>query len=88
MAIAANKIPGIRAVVCSETFSARMAREHNDCNVLCLGGRVVGPGLALELVATFLETEFLGERHAHRVEKIEAIQEKYRRPAAGPPEPR
>ena len=88
MAVAANKIPGIRAVVCSETFSARMARAHNDCNVLCLGGRVVGPGLALELVAAFLETEFLGERHAHRVGKIEAIQEKYSRPAPGLRDPR
>ncbi|NLG84926.1 MAG: RpiB/LacA/LacB family sugar-phosphate isomerase, partial [Firmicutes bacterium] len=79
-AIAANKVPGIRAVVCSDTFSARMARAHNDCNILCLGGRVVGPGLAGELVAAFLETAFLGERHARRVEKIVALEEKYRRP--------
>ncbi|MGQ9779464.1 MAG: ribose 5-phosphate isomerase B [Bacillota bacterium] len=84
MAITANKVPGIRAVVCSDTFSARMARAHNDCNVLCLGGRVVGPGLAVELVAAFLATEFLGERHARRVEKITALEEKYRRVAADP----
>ena len=79
MAITANKVPGIRAVVCSDTFSARMARAHNDCNILCLGGRVVGPGLAVELVSTFLSTAFLGERHARRVEKITAVEEKYAR---------
>ena len=78
MAIAANKIPGIRAVACSDPYSARMAREHNDCNVLCLGERVVGAGLARELLAVFLQAEFAGERHALRVAKIRDIQEKYR----------
>lgn len=80
MAISANKVAGIRAVVCHDTFSARMAREHNDANVLALGERVVGLGLALEVVAAFLGAEFLGERHAKRVAKIMAIEEKYRSP--------
>jgi len=77
MSLSANKVPGIRAVVCSDTFSARLAREHNDCNILCFGERVVGVGLALDLVALFLGGKFLGERHADRVAKIMAIQERY-----------
>lgn len=71
MSIAANRHPGIRAVVCSEPYSAAMARRHNDANVLCLGARVVGPGLAREIVEAFLAVEFEGGRHARRVEKIE-----------------
>lgn len=67
ISMAANKQKGIRAVVCSDSFSARYARLHNDANVLCLGGRVVGPGLAQELVDLFLHTEFEGGRHAKRV---------------------
>jgi ribose 5-phosphate isomerase B len=70
ISIAANKISGIRAVVCTETFSARMAREHNNANVLALGGRVVGVGLALDIVDIFLKTEFAGGRHAHRINLI------------------
>ncbi|MGI6119744.1 MAG: ribose 5-phosphate isomerase B [Desulfosporosinus sp.] len=70
IAMAANKISGIRAAVCSETYSARMAREHNNANVLSLGGRVIGPGLALDIVDTFLKTEFAGGRHAHRVNML------------------
>lgn len=70
ISIAANKIPGIRAVVCTETFSARMAREHNNANVLALGGRVVGVGLALDIVDIFLKTEFAGGRHARRINLI------------------
>lgn len=76
MSISANKIRGIRAAVCSDTFSAHMARAHNDCNVLCLGERVVGQGLALELVEAFLSTEFCGDRHAARVAKIMALQDR------------
>lgn len=72
MAIAANKIPGVRAAVVSDTFSARMAMAHNDARVLCLGQRVVGPGLALDIVDAWLATEFEGGRHARRVGKIEA----------------
>ncbi|MGE5599872.1 MAG: ribose 5-phosphate isomerase B [Bacteroidota bacterium] len=79
MVIAANKVPGVRAVVCHDTFSARMARAHNDANVLAMGERVVGPGLALDVVAAFLDGRFLGERHAARVAKILAIEEKYGR---------
>lgn len=71
MAMAANKIPGIRAAVVLDGYSARMAREHNDANVLCLGGRVAGVELAKLLLQTFLAGEFSGGRHARRVAKIE-----------------
>ena len=74
MAIAANKVPGIRAVTCTDTFSARCAREHNDANVLCLGERVVGPGLAKDIVAAWLTASFLGGRHQRRVDKIVQIE--------------
>lgn len=74
MSITANKVPGIRAAACSVGFTARMCREHNDANVLCLGARVVGPGVALELVELFLATAFDGgERHARRVDKMMAL---------------
>ena len=71
MSIAANRHAGIRAVVCSEPYSAAMARRHNDANVLCLGARVVGPGLGREIVEAFLAVEFEGGRHQRRVDKIE-----------------
>ena len=74
MAIAANKVKGIRAVTCGDTFSARASREHNDANVLCIGARVTGGGLALEIVKTWLESEFQGGRHARRVQKIADIE--------------
>lgn len=74
MSIAANKVKGIRAVTCGDTFSARASREHNDANVLCLGARVTGSGLALDIVKTWLETEFLGGRHARRVQKISELE--------------
>ena len=74
MAMAANKISGIRAAVCSETFSARMGREHNNANVLTLGARVIGVGLALDVVDIFLKTEFTGGRHARRVNLISDIE--------------
>ena len=68
MSMAANKEKGIRAAVCHDNFSAKATREHNDANVLCMGGRVVGPGLALMIVDTFLDTEFSGdERHIRRL---------------------
>ena len=70
MSIAANKIKGIRAAVCNDCFSTRYTRKHNDANVLCMGERVIGIGLALELVEIFLETEFEGGRHQRRVDKI------------------
>lgn len=71
MSISANRHRGVRAAVCSETFSARMARMHNDANVICLGARVVGAGLAQDIVETFLKTEFEGGRHSRRIDKIE-----------------
>lgn len=69
--MAANKVKGIRCGVCSDTFSARMIRQHNDANMLSIGARVVGEGLALEIVDAFLSAEFEGGRHATRVEMIE-----------------
>lgn len=75
MAIAANKLKGIRAANCSDVFSAKYTRLHNDANVLCIGGRVVGPGLALEIVETFVNTEFSGsERHKRRINQIEKLE--------------
>ena len=71
ISIAANRIPGIRAAVCSDYFSAKYTRLHNDANVLCLGGRVVGAGLACELAEVFLSTAFEGGRHARRIAKLE-----------------
>ena len=72
--MAANKIKGIRCGVCSDPFSARMIRRHNDANMLALGARVVGEGLALEIVDAFLAAEFEGGRHATRVEMIKALE--------------
>ncbi|MEM1245423.1 MAG: ribose 5-phosphate isomerase B [Acidobacteriota bacterium] len=72
MAMTANKMAGVRAASVSDTFSAKMCRAHNDANVLALGSRVVGLGLAKELVEAYLETDFEGERHARRVGLIEA----------------
>ncbi len=74
MAIAANKVRGTRAVTCNDLYSARMCREHNDANVLCIGARVVGPELALEIVNTFLRTPFGGGRHVARVQKIAGLE--------------
>lgn len=74
MSIAANKHNGIRAACCSDTFSARMTRMHNDANVLCLGGRVVGAGLACDMVDLFVDTEFEGGRHSTRVSMLGDIE--------------
>ena len=72
ISIAANKIPGIRAALCHDCFSAQATREHNDANILAMGARVVGPGLALKIVDIFLETPFSGdERHVRRISMIE-----------------
>ncbi len=75
MSMAANKIRGIRCALCSDGYSAEMTRRHNDANVLALGGRVIGPGLALEIVEIFLRTPFEGGRHARRVGKVMALEE-------------
>jgi ribose 5-phosphate isomerase B len=73
--VAANKLAGIRAGLCHDTYSARQGVEHDDMNVLCLGARVIGPELALELVSTFLAARFSGEeRHRRRLAKIEALE--------------
>jgi len=74
MAIAANKVPGIRAAVAHNVDTARLAREHNDANVLTMGGRVVNGAQAIEMVQTFLNTTFAGGRHARRVEKITQLE--------------
>ncbi|HWQ52021.1 MAG TPA: ribose 5-phosphate isomerase B [Terriglobales bacterium] len=74
MSITANKIQGVRAVCCSEPYSARMSREHNDANVLCIGERVVGQGLAADILDAFLGGKFLGGRHLPRVEMITALE--------------
>ena len=72
ISIAANKVKGIRAALCGDCFSAEATRLHNDANILALGGRVTGPGLAVKIVDTFLHTEFSGEeRHARRISMIE-----------------
>ncbi|MBR7133169.1 MAG: ribose 5-phosphate isomerase B [Clostridia bacterium] len=75
MSLAANKVKGIRAAACSEHFSAKFTRLHNNSNILCLGGRVIGVGTALELVDLFVTTEFEGGRHQTRVDKITAIEQ-------------
>lgn len=74
ISMAANKVHGVRAACCSDWFSAKYTRAHNDANILCMGARVVGAGLAIELVDVFLKTPFEGGRHARRVAQIAAIE--------------
>ena len=74
MSMCANKIKGIRACCCSEPFSAEYTRRHNNANTLCLGGRVVGPGLACQIVDAFLDHEFEGGRHQKRIDKMMALE--------------
>ena len=76
MSMCANKFKGIRAAVCSDTYSARLTRQHNDANVLCMGARVIGSCLAQDILDSFLGAEFLGERHAIRVGMMTEIEEK------------
>lgn len=77
MSIAANKVKGVRCAHCSDTFSARATRQHNDANILALGERTLGAGLALDIVDVFLETEFSGdERHIRRIKKISDFEER------------
>jgi ribose 5-phosphate isomerase B len=75
VAITANKLKGIRAACCTDCYTAACAREHNDANILTLGSRVTGPGLAMKIVAAFLQTSFAGGRHQVRIEKIRALEE-------------
>ncbi|HLN60000.1 MAG TPA: ribose 5-phosphate isomerase B [Symbiobacteriaceae bacterium] len=73
MSIAANKVQGIRAALCNEIFSAKMARAHNNANILCIGARVVGPSVAQEIVKAYFTSAFEGGRHGQRVEKINLL---------------
>ena len=80
MSIVANKFPRIRAALANELYSSRCSREHNDANILIIGGRIVGKELAKEIVKVWLETPFAGGRHKKRLEKIEALEhEKFKR---------
>ena len=74
MSIAANKLPGIRAAAVSDCFTAQATREHNDANILCLGERTVGPGLAMRIVDTYLAAQFQGGRHQTRLDMIAALE--------------
>ena len=75
MSMVANKFPNVRAALCNDLFSARMSRLHNDANVLVLGGRIIGTDLAAEIVRTWLETPFEGDRHMRRLQKIKKIED-------------
>lgn len=74
--IAANKVKGIRAALVHDSFSAKATRQHNDSNIMTMGERVIGPGLALDLVETWLDTDFEGGRHSNRVDKMSAYETK------------
>lgn len=76
--IAANKIPGIRAALCWNVFTARLAREHNNANILAIGSRVTGTDLAVEILKNFIKSDFTAGRHQRRIEKIKEIERKYR----------
>jgi ribose 5-phosphate isomerase B len=75
ISLTANKVQGIRCAACSDCYSAKLSREHNDANMLALGARVVGPGLASLIARTWLETPFLGGRHGRRVDMISAVEQ-------------
>ena len=75
MSMAANKVKGIRAAHVTDTYSAKMAKQHNDAHIICIGERITGPDLAIEIVDAYLTQEHLGDRHARRVAKIMAIEE-------------
>ncbi|HSQ88812.1 ribose 5-phosphate isomerase B [Romboutsia sp.] len=77
ISLAANKVPGIRCAVVSDVFSAKMSKAHNDANMLSLGERVLGRGLALEIVEAWINTEFEGDRHSRRVDMIKEIEKKH-----------
>lgn len=77
ISISANKVPGIRCALCGDTYSARMSVEHNNANMLALGGRVIGKDLAIEIVTVWLKANFLGDRHERRINKISNIERKY-----------
>ena len=74
MSIVANKFPGVRAALANDLYSARCSREHNDANILVIGGRIIGRGMALEIVKVWLSTPFAGGRHQRRIDKIKALE--------------
>ena len=76
MSMVANKVPGVRAALCHDAFSARCGREHNDANMLCLGESLVGEGLAKEIVTAYLGAKFEGERHVQRLEKMQEVEQR------------
>jgi ribose 5-phosphate isomerase B len=75
MCIAANKVKGIRAALCYDEIAAKVCREHNDANVLCISGDLLGPAMLQKIVETFLSTDFMAGRHSRRVKKIQAIEQ-------------
>ena len=77
ISIAANKVPGVRCALCSDSYSARMTRQHNDSNILALGGRTLGLDLATDIMGVWLETGFLGGKHQLRLNKLTEIEKKY-----------
>ena len=79
MAMVANKLPGVRAALCNDTYTARYSRLHNDANVLTLGARVIGPGVAEEILRVWMETPFEGGRHSRRLGKLSEIEERHGR---------
>jgi ribose 5-phosphate isomerase B len=83
MSLAAGKVPGIRAALCTDTFMAKMAREHNNANVLCLGSWITGSKLSYAIVDAYLEAEFTEKRHRRRIDQIKDIEQKYSRNARG-----
>ena len=76
ISIAANKVPGVRAAVCSETATARLVKQHNNANIIAFGARIVGTELAKDIVKAYLDAEFLGGRHQVRIDKIREIEER------------
>ncbi len=79
MSIVANRFPGVRAALCHDVYTARLSREHNDANLLVLGGRLLGKGLAQEILRVWLESEFQGGHHQRRLAKIKALEQEIRR---------
>ena len=88
MAMAANKVPGVRAALCADLYTARMSREHNDANVLVLGGRLMGADMGADILKAWLESDFAGGRHARRLDKIADIECRHAGDRAGQAAPR
>ena len=78
ISIAANKVPGVRAAVCSDTATARLVKQHNNANIIAFGARIIGVELAKDIVKAYLDAEFMGGRHQTRIDKIAEIEKKYR----------